>query len=52
MLFVNIYHVHFYVLKGIAFMHWVLYIRGKSRDYCELLRAKGTCLNQEIDLDN
>jgi len=40
MLFVNIYHVRFYVLKGIAFMHTVLYISGKSCGYCELPQAK------------
>lgn len=36
MLFVNIYHIHFYVLKGIAVMLRVLYIGISSRDYCEL----------------
>ena len=36
MLFVNVYHIHFYVLKGIAVMLRVLYIGISSRDYCEL----------------
>lgn len=36
MLFVNIYHVRFYGLKSIVFMHGVLYIGSSSCDYCEL----------------
>ncbi len=36
MLFVNIYRMHFYVLKPVALMLRVLYIRGSFRDYCEL----------------
>jgi hypothetical protein len=49
MLFVNIYHVRFYVLKSVALMHAVLYIGTSSCDYCELSQDDGTCLDPNYD---